>query len=124
MIVAPDGYILDIQGPYFSDYYNNDAALLQNEFLIDFERMIRWFQDDDILIVDRGYRDATGLLTQLGIEWKMPALLPPREQQLSTVDANESRLVTKQRWVVEARNSHLKLFLKFLEHKVTMDTHQ
>ncbi|XP_071653832.1 uncharacterized protein [Temnothorax longispinosus] len=32
LIVAPDGYILDIQGPYFSDSRNNDAAILQNEF--------------------------------------------------------------------------------------------
>lgn len=28
LIVATDGYILAILGPYFSDYYNNDAAIL------------------------------------------------------------------------------------------------
>lgn len=31
LIVAPDGYILDIHGPYFSDAQNNDAAMLRNE---------------------------------------------------------------------------------------------
>jgi len=32
LVVAPDWYILDIQGPYFSDSRNNDAAMLQNEY--------------------------------------------------------------------------------------------
>lgn len=31
LIVALDGFILDIQGPYFSDSRNNDAAILENE---------------------------------------------------------------------------------------------
>lgn len=31
LVVAPDGYILDIHGPYFSDSRNNDASMLQNE---------------------------------------------------------------------------------------------
>lgn len=39
LIVASDGYILDIQGPYFSDSRNNDAAILQNEFDRDAEKM-------------------------------------------------------------------------------------
>ncbi|KAF5286391.1 hypothetical protein FQA39_LY16311 [Lamprigera yunnana] len=37
--VAPDGYILGIQGPYLCDSRNNVAAILQNEFEIDAERM-------------------------------------------------------------------------------------
>ena len=32
MIVGVDGYIVDIQGPYFSDSKNNDAAILKNKF--------------------------------------------------------------------------------------------
>ncbi|KYQ53566.1 hypothetical protein ALC60_00093, partial [Trachymyrmex zeteki] len=120
LIVAPDGYILDIQGPYFSDSRNNDAAILQNEFDRDAERMLRWFQEDDIVIVDRGYRDAIELLRRLGITWKMPALLPRNQAQLTTEDANDSRLVTKQRWIVEARNGHLKLIFKFLQQTVPM----
>ena len=67
LIVAPDGHILNIQGPYFSDSRNNDAAILQNEFEKDVDRMRRWFQEDDIVVVDRGYQDATNLLARLGI---------------------------------------------------------
>ncbi|KAF5306235.1 hypothetical protein FQA39_LY08933 [Lamprigera yunnana] len=39
LIVAPDGYILAIQCSYFCDSWNNDAAILQNEFEIDAERI-------------------------------------------------------------------------------------
>lgn len=56
-----------IQGPYFSDSSNNDAAMLQYEFERDRDEMRRWFADGDIFIVDRGYRDAVPLLENLGI---------------------------------------------------------
>ena len=32
LLVAPDGYILAILGPYFSDSRNNDTAILNSEF--------------------------------------------------------------------------------------------
>ncbi|KYN50167.1 hypothetical protein ALC62_01022 [Cyphomyrmex costatus] len=118
LIVAPDGWILHIQGPYFSDHSNNDAAILRNEFDHDAQRMRRWIQEDDIMIVDRGYRDAIPLFEQLGITWEMPALLNRNERQLSTEDANESRLVTKSRWIVEARNGHLRSIFKIFQHTV------
>lgn len=118
LIVAPDGYILEIQGPYFSDSRNNDAAMLQHAFETDMERMNRWFQEGDILVLDRGYRDATELLDQLGITWKMPALLEGNQRQLSTEQANQSRLVTKVRWVVESRNGHVKSIFKFFDKTI------
>ncbi|XP_043464129.1 uncharacterized protein LOC122499719 [Leptopilina heterotoma] len=114
LIVAPDGYILAIQGPYFSDSRNNDASILRNEFDRDNDRMSEWFQEGSIMIVDRGYRDATEMLTNRGIIWKMPALLRPPQRQLTTDEANQSRLITKSRWIVEMRNGHLKTMFKFL----------
>lgn len=120
LIVAPDGYILDIQGPYFSDSKNNDAAILENEFEKDAERMREWFREGDIIIVDRGYRDAIELLIRLGIRHKMPALIQPGERQLSTEDANDSRIITKTRWIVEARNGHIKTIFKFLSNIVSI----
>ncbi|EFN67606.1 hypothetical protein EAG_08212, partial [Camponotus floridanus] len=62
LLVAPDGYILAIHGPYFSDARNNDAAMLLREFDNDVQGMRAWFQQDDIVLVDRGYRDATDFL--------------------------------------------------------------
>lgn len=35
MLVAPDGYLLDIQGPYFTNAANNNARILLNEFIAD-----------------------------------------------------------------------------------------
>lgn len=118
LIVAPNGYILDIQGPYFSDAQNNDARILQNEFELNVRGMREWFRDGDIVIVDRGYRDARPLLEGLGITCKMPSLLPQGQRQLSTHEANQSRLVTKTRWVVEARNGHLKSVFKFFQNTI------
>lgn len=100
LIVAPDGYILEILGPYFSDAQNNDAAILQQDFERDAGILANWFQDGDIVLVDRGYRDAIPLLQHLGIDHRMPALLPAGQRQLLTEEANEMRKLTKSRWIV------------------------
>ena len=42
MIVAPDGHILDIQGPYFSNARNNDTSILVNEFQREVNNMRAW----------------------------------------------------------------------------------
>lgn len=115
LVVGTDGYILDVHGPYFSDSRNNDANILRNEFQQDAAEIRNWFQEGDIFIVDRGYRDAIPLLEQLGITYKMPSLLGRNERQLATEEANESRMVSKCRWVVESRNGHLKSMFKFFD---------
>src|SRR5580765_290288 len=45
----------------------------------------------------------------------MPALLQQGRNQLTTEEANDSRLVTKTRWIVEARNGHIKTIFKFFQ---------
>lgn len=107
LMVVPDGYILDIHGPYFSDAPNNDAAMIINEFLND-DLINHWFEAGDILIVDRGYRGALPLLNDSGFDVRMPPLLEEGEHQLTTEHANQSRMITKFRWVVEGRNGHIK----------------
>ncbi|KYN12400.1 hypothetical protein ALC57_15429, partial [Trachymyrmex cornetzi] len=119
LIVAPDGYILDVQGPYFSDNRNNDAAMLTNELQVARE-FREWFQNGDIFILDRGYRDSGPILQQLGISVKMPAFLQRNERQLPTKEANSSRLVTKSRWIVEMRNEHLKSIFKFFAGTISV----
>ncbi|GBP88771.1 hypothetical protein EVAR_65370_1 [Eumeta japonica] len=59
------------------------------------------------MIVDRGFRDCLELLEEMGLLHKMPQFLN-KQKQFSTEDANETRLVTKVRWVVEAVNGQLK----------------
>lgn len=120
LLVAPDGYILAILGPYFSDARNNDAAILREDFERDAGIIANWFQEGDIVLVDRGYRDAIPLLAHLGIDHRMPALLPPGQRQLTTEEANETRKVTKSRWIVEARNGHLRSIFKFLSQTILL----
>ena len=120
LVVAPDGFILSIFGPYFSDTRNNDASILQHAFENDADSLREWLHNGDIVLVDRGYRDAIPFLERLGIEHKMPALLQQGQKQLSTEDANDSRIVTKNRWIVEARNGHLRLIFKFFAQTINM----
>lgn len=34
MVVAPDGYIISVLGPYLSDYHNNDASITNCSYTI------------------------------------------------------------------------------------------
>ena len=120
LIVAPDGYILDIINPYFSDGLNNDAAILNRELQREGNLLREWFEEDDIFVVDRGYRDSIPILQELGINHKMPSLLPHGQRQLTTEEANDSRLITKTRWIVESRNGHLKSVFKFLAQRISI----
>jgi len=72
-------------------------------------------------LVDRGYRDALDMLRQIGISVKMPGFVLRDERgrrQGITEDVNASRLVTKSRWIVEARNGHIKSIFKFFKDMV------
>lgn len=120
LIVAPDGYILDIHGPYFSDSRNNDASILKVEFEENVAGIDQWFQVGDVFLMDRGYRDSVPYLQNKGMHCKMPAVLERGQRQLSTEAANESRIITKSRWIVEARNGHLKSIFKFFDGLLPM----
>lgn len=120
MIVAPDGYILAVHGPYFSDSRNNDAQMLINEFENDVNGIRAWFQEGDILIVDRGYRDAGDYLEALDISYRMPHVLLRGRTQFTTEEANETRLITKTRWVIKSRNGHIKSVFKFFDNVIEM----
>lgn len=50
----------------------------------------------------------------------MPELLERGQRQLTTAQANSSRLVTKTRWIVEVRNGHIKSIFHFLAQVIRM----
>lgn len=85
------------------------------------EDIKNWLSEDDIFIVDRGFRDALPLLEDLGIQAEMPRFLEKGQKQMSTSDANKSRLVTKIRWVVESSNARIKRW-RYLDR--TLPTNQ
>ncbi|CAF3542725.1 unnamed protein product [Rotaria socialis] len=71
---------------------------------------------NDIIVVDRGFRDAFSTLEGFGFDIASPPFFNGR-RQFTTDDANESRCITKVRWVVEAVNARLKQF-KFFSNTV------
>ncbi|CAF4618720.1 unnamed protein product, partial [Rotaria magnacalcarata] len=110
VMVTTTGYIVTIFGPFFSDFHNNDASILKHVMLNNYEDILNWTKENDIMILDRGFRDSLGVLKALGIDTAMPSFLGKNRRQFDAYDANRSRFVTKLRWVVEGVNARLKRF--------------
>ena len=116
---ATDGYIIDTDGLFCSDPGNNDAQILlsrrkePNSFFNNFNK-------GDLVILDRGYRDAKPELERMGFKVAMPCFLPQGKKQFSTAEANESRKVTMVRFVVESVNGRLKNVFKFFKNDINI----
>ncbi|XP_052284368.1 uncharacterized protein LOC127880908 isoform X1 [Dreissena polymorpha] len=67
-----------------------------------------WIQEGDVVVVDRGFRDASTVLEELGVTMQMPSFMRKGSTQHTSEESNKSRLVTKIRWVVESTNGRLK----------------
>lgn len=116
MAVYPDGYIADVFGPYPGN--KNDASILND--LLD-EGVWGALQTNDVFLVDRGFRDSISKATQKGFVIKMPDFSNSPSAQLTTEQANRSRLVTKNRYVVEQANGRVKQHFSYFE-KVIRNT--
>lgn len=117
VITTTTGYIVSVFGPYFSDSRNNDANILNHAFTCNLENMRDWLQENDVLVVDRGFRDSIDFIESLGLTAEMPVYMKKGHTQHDTQENNASRLVTKIRWVVEAVNGKIKLW-KYFENVV------
>jgi len=127
-LVFPDGTVFDVLGPFFSNGANNDAGMTAHilnltdqaekiegmtneEFEAYLNEVIQWFEvlgNDKIAVVDRGFQRVMEALKRKGFKTYMPSCAPLVGKQMSTEEANNSRLVTKVRWVVEAFHSRFK----------------
>ncbi|KAI5644433.1 hypothetical protein NE865_03540 [Phthorimaea operculella] len=77
--------------------------------LNDEEGTFHWFfRAGDIFILDRGFRDALPDLESFGYLAYMPETKDRHADQLTTEQANRTRLVTISRWVVEVVNGRFK----------------
>lgn len=80
------------------------------------EGIVEVLRKGDVMIVDRGFRDSLKELKSRKFEVKIPALMNKNTStQLTRAEANESRIVTKTRWMVEARNGHIKCKFRYLD---------
>ena len=102
------GYVVSTFGPYYADSKNNDAEITKNIFMNNKDSARDWLKPGDILVIDRGFRDCLPLLENLGYSTYMPKFLKKNQIQFSTEEANETRITTKIRWMVEAANGRLK----------------
>ncbi|PJE77654.1 hypothetical protein CI610_03419 [invertebrate metagenome] len=84
VIVTTTGYIVSILGPYHADSKNNDASILKHNIQTNMENMKDWLQTDDLLVVDRGFRDSLEFLSELGIKYQMPTFLQKGQKQHTT----------------------------------------
>ncbi|XP_060602549.1 uncharacterized protein LOC132755673 [Ruditapes philippinarum] len=115
VIVSTTGYFISVLGPYLVDSKNSDSGILNHAVRNNIEEIKNWAQPNDIFVVDRGFRDSLQVLEEMGIKAQMPKFMPKGAKQLTTMDANHSRLVTKVRWEVEASNARIKRW-KYLDH--------
>ena len=113
-ICTTNGFVIDMLGPYTANM--NDADIMKI-VLNDPNGLIKLLKQDDIIVVDRGFRDVIEHLNELGFQVLMPALKGKRSQ-LTTEESNESRFVTKIRWVVEAVHGDIKQKFRLLDHKL------
>ena len=62
VIVTTTGYYLTVVGPYLSDGKNSDAKILNHILNSNIEDIKSYIRQDDIFVVDRGFRDSLQLL--------------------------------------------------------------
>lgn len=111
LCVMPNGLIAGTFGPYSAR--KNDATIL-NELLDTNQSIFQNFRPGDVMVLDRGFRDSVAKVKSHGFEVKIPECKSNSKNQLSTKQANDSRLVTKTRFAIEVRNSHIKNKWKYL----------
>lgn len=113
MMVASNGKIIYALEPYSAR--DNDAKILQ--MIAESTDVFENARANDILLLDRGFRDCIPFFQNKGFDVKMPSLLQNsnNKTQLSTEEANRTRLVTATRFIVETRNGHLKTIFKIFD---------
>ena len=90
IICAPDGYILNVEGMFYGS--DNDASMM--DYIMHFSSFLDYFQEEDIMIVDRGFRDALPAFWAMNMETFMPHFLRRGQKQFTTQQANDNRIVS------------------------------
>lgn len=112
MCVSTDGYIIGAYGPYAAS--KNDATIL-NEIMDQPGNIFGSLRNGDLIVVDRGFRDSVKKLRKHKFRVEIPEFIDGGKAQLTTKQANNSRIVTKTRFIVEIRNGHIKQKWKHLD---------
>lgn len=104
-LIAVDGTIIDIFGPFPAN--KNDAEIISivfNTFPIE-----NIFRPGDVVLLDRGFRDAVKFLKDKNLDVRIPEFIAKGTNgQLTTLQDNKSRIVTKMRYAIEVANGRMK----------------
>ena len=109
-------YIVSCMGSYFADIKNKEAEIRKHTIYNNKDNIAQWLQKGDIIVIDRGLRDALDYLNLKGYQTCMPSFLVKGTKQFTAEAANQTRIVTKMRQVTESANGHTKQWRLF--HKV------
>ncbi|CAF4204039.1 unnamed protein product [Rotaria sp. Silwood2] len=100
IVTSTDGYILSVFGPFLTDAINNDASIIKHCLFENKGGMLNWALDDDVMILDRGFRNAINSMKMIGLQAAMPDFLTGGNKQFDAAQANRTSCITKVRWVV------------------------
>ena len=100
MLATTNGYIFTVMGSYLADGKNLDAKNTEHLLNCNSENITEWFKENDVLVLDKSFRDAADILKEFGIGSYTPHFLNKSQKQHTAEEANESRKVTKVIWVV------------------------
>lgn len=104
--VAIDGSIIDVFGPFPAT--KNDAEILK--IIFEKSSLKTIFNAGDVILVDRGFRDAIAMLKKMHFDVKIPDFIEKgNDGQLTTTQCNNSRLITKMRFSIETANGRMKM---------------
>ena len=113
-IILPNGKIFDLIGPFFSDGDHSDEwmwSYIMDNNCGDIKKVFDLQYDE--FLADRGFLNINK--TEGMFKLKCPIGLSPNKKQLSTEEANNSRLVTRFRNVVERVFGRLKSRWKIID---------
>lgn len=108
MIVATDGTVIAVLGPFKAT--QNDASIA-TQILSQGHPTLDNLETSDVVVLDRGFRDSVKEFQSSGLIVKTPAC-QSLGKQLSVLEANQTRLVTKVRYDVERINGIIKSTFK------------
>ena len=87
MLISTTGYIVSVIGPYLCNSKNNDASILNTILKNNVEEIQNWLEADDVVVVDRGFRDSLGLLKEFGIQIEIPYFLNKGKNKITELRA-------------------------------------
>ncbi|CAF3366903.1 unnamed protein product [Rotaria socialis] len=117
LCILMDGTYIYIQKSSYYEMQRRTYSLhkhrhLVKPMMITPSAILNWLHDDDIIMIDRGFRDAVKTIEMFGFHAAMSRFLNG-SKQFSTTDANYSCCITKSRWAIESANGKIKPFKYF-----------